>query len=432
MTETLITAFLAALSAGILTFIYMRSSNRNRILHKVNEASQQQAALQSELQSARMDNSRLAAELAAQKSLTEQIRQNYEKIISSMKEDVVKNMQAETERLLKQREEELAKGNRNTMDDILKPLKTSIEDMQKAMQENKESHLKKTTELSEQLKQAVREMREETSNVGKKADVLSEALTGRPKVQGCFGENFLEAILAQEGLVKGLHYTREEVNKSGTRPDFVFHFKEGLEEKDLIVDSKVSLTSFVNYMNATDEEQKKIYLAAHVKSVRSHIDELAGKEYHKQDANSFADYVLMFMPRDLAFRVAQDADPTIWQYAYEKNVLITTEQTIVPFLKIMQLTWTKFEHDSNIQDITAAASDMIERVGLFYDSYIDMGKRLKGLTECYNSGLVKLKDNGKSITTSARKVMMHGAKRRKGAALTIPEDPVQITPDEED
>ncbi|MBQ2037519.1 MAG: DNA recombination protein RmuC, partial [Alistipes sp.] len=106
------------------------------------------------------------------------------------------------------------------------------------------------------LKNAVREMQEKTSDVGRKADSLSEALTGRPKVQGCFGENFLEAILAGEGLQEGKHYSREAANEDLSRPDFVFHFKENLEQKDLIVDSKVSLTAFVDYMNAETEEEK--------------------------------------------------------------------------------------------------------------------------------------------------------------------------------
>ena len=365
------------------------------------------------------------SQIQAQKTLNQDMKATYEKMIASMKESVVNNMKAETEKLLKQREEELTKGNKSTMDDILRPLKSSIDDMQKAMKENADSHLKNTTELSKQLEQAVKDMKDETSSVGKKADILSEALTGKPKVQGCFGENFLESILANEGLIKNMHYTREEANEDRSRPDFVFHFKDGLEEKDLIVDSKVSMTAFVQYMNAETEEEKKIALDQHVRSVRRHINELAAKEYTKKTAKAFADYVLMFMPRDMAFRVALEADPMIWQDAYEKNVLITTEQTIVPFLKIMQLTWNKYQHDSNILEITKAASNMIDRVGAFYDSYKELGKKLNAVCKEYNSGVNKLKDDGKSITTSARQVMKIGVKREKGKEMTVPTEQVQ-------
>lgn len=355
-----------------------------------------------------------------------QAQANYDKALAQMKETVVASMTAETEKLLRKREKELSEGNQSTMDGILKPLKESISAMEKAMKENASSHLETTSRLSEQLKNAVREMQEKTSDVGRKADSLSEALTGRPKVQGCFGENFLEAILAGEGLQEGKHYSREAANEDLSRPDFVFHFKENLEQKDLIVDSKVSLTAFVDYMNAETEEEKASALDRHLKSIRKHIDELARKEYARKNARSFADYVLMFMPRDMAFRVALEADQMLWQEAYKKGVLIVTEQTIMPFLKIMQLTWNKFQHDTNTQKITLAAQNMIDRVAAFYDSYTELGRKLKSLCTEYNKGITKLQDSGQSITTSARQVIFLGIRRSKGKEFTVPEEIVEI------
>ncbi len=364
--------------------------------------------------------------IADMEKMALQTQSNYEKALAQMKETVVASMTAETERLLRKREKELSEENHSSMDGILKPLKESITSMEKAMKDNASSHIETTTKLSEQLKQAVKEMQEKTSDVGRKADTLSEALTGRPKVQGCFGENFLEAILAGEGLESGKHYSREAANDDLSRPDFVFHFKEGLEQKDLIVDSKVSLTAFVDYMNASSEEEKASALDRHIRSVRKHIDELARKEYAKKIARSFADYVLMFMPRDMAFRVALEADPMLWQEAYKKGVLIATEQTIMPFLKIMQLTWNKFQHDTNTQKITAAAQNMIDRVASFYDSYAELGRKLKAVSVEYNKGITKLQDNGQSITTSARQVISIGVRRSKGKEFNVPEEMVEI------
>ena len=355
-----------------------------------------------------------------------QAQANYDKALAQMKETVVASMTAETEKLLRKREKELSEGNQSTMYGILKPLKESISAMEKAMKENASSHLETTSRLSEQLKNAVREMQEKTSDVGRKADSLSEALTGRPKVQGCFGENFLEAILAGEGLQEGKHYSREAANEDLSRPDFVFHFKENLEQKDLIVDSKVSLTAFVDYMNASSEEEKALALDRHIRSVRKHIDELARKEYAKKNSRSFADYVLMFMPRDMAFRVALEADPMLWQESYKKGVLIVTEQTIMPFLKIMQLTWNKFQQDTNTQRITAAAQNMIDRVAAFYDSYSELGRKLKSVCGEYNKGITKLQDNGQSITTSARQVISLGVRRSKGKEFAVPEEMLEI------
>ena len=364
--------------------------------------------------------------IADMEKMSAQTQSNYEKALVQMKETVVASMTAETEKLLRKREKELSDGNHSSMDGILKPLKESIAAMEKAMKENESSHIETTAKLSEQLKQAVKDMQEKTSDVGRKADTLSEALTGKPKVQGCFGENFLETILAGEGLEAGRHYSREAANDDLSRPDFMFHFKEGLEQKDLIVDSKVSLTAFVDYMNAASEEEKASALDRHIKSVRKHIDELARKEYAKKNARSFADYVLMFMPRDMAFRVALEADPMLWQEAYRKGVLIATEQTIMPFLKIIQLTWNKFQHDTNTLKITAAAQNMIDRVASFYDSYSELGRKLKAVCGEYNKGITKLQDNGQSITTSARQVISIGVRRSKGKEFTVPEDTVEI------
>ncbi len=397
----IISAAAAAATASLITWLLVRSHFKSRL-------SSQEDLYRSRLE----DRDRLA-----------QITQrNYEKALRDMKETVVANMTAETERILRNRERELKEENRSNMDDILKPLKESIVKMEKAMNDNRETHIKTDTELKEQLKQAVKEMQDRTSDVGKKADTLSEALTGKPKVQGCFGENFLEDILAREGLEKGKHYSREAANEDLSRPDFVFHFKEGFEQKDLIVDSKVSLTAFVDYMNAETDEEKSSSLERHIKSVRKHIDELCRKDYAKKNANSFADYVLMFMPRDMAFRVALEADPMLWQEAYKRGVLIATEQTIMPFLKIMQLTWNKYRHDRNTAEITKAAQDMIDRVAAFYDSYIRLGKKIREVTGEYNSGIIKLQDHGPSITTSARKVIKAGNIRlSKGRELTVPE-----------
>lgn len=364
--------------------------------------------------------------IADMEKLSRQTQANYDRSLKEMKETMVASMTAETERLLRKREKELAEENQNSMDGILKPLKESISAMEKAMKDNASSHIETSSRLSEQLKQAVKEMQEKTSDVGRKADTLSEALTGKPKVQGCFGENFLDAILAGEGLEEGRHYTREAANDDLSRPDFVFHFKEGLEQKDLIVDSKVSLTAFVDYMNASSEEEKTTALDRHIKSVRKHIDELSRKEYAKKNAKSFADYVLMFMPRDMAFRVALEADPMLWQDAYRKGVMIATEQTIMPFLKIMQLTWNKFQHDTNTQKITQAAQNMIDRVASFYDSYSELGRKLKAVCGEYNKGVSKLQDNGQSITTSARQVISIGVRRSKGKEFNVPEEMVEI------
>lgn len=403
--EIIITSAAAAAIAALGTWLITRSVYTGKL------------QAQEKMHSREMDN---AAKLARQ------AKEDYEKALQEMKKTITATMEAQTQKLLREREEELKKGNRSNMEDILRPLKESIKSMQEAMKDNEKSHVETTAKLSKQLEQAVKDMTEKTNDVGKKADSLSEALTGRPKIQGCFGENFLNDILIREGLKENEHYTREEANADKSRPDFVFHFKDGMEEKDLIVDSKVSLTAYVEFMNADSEEERTEALNKHVKSVRKHIDELAAKDYTKKTSKSFADYVLMFMPMEMAYRTALAADPMLWQDAYDKNVLIVTEQTIIPFLKIMHLTWNKYRHDTRIQEITAAAQMMIDRVADFYTLYIDLGKRLSDAGKVYNTGVGKLREDGHSITTSAKKVIGLGGKLSKGRVLSEPEPIAEI------
>lgn len=409
MTDTIIIAAVAAVIAGLAGWLITRSLFITRL------------KVQEEMHKKEMENA---------ERLAQQAQANYDRTLKEMKETVVASVTAETEKILKKREEELTSGTQSTMDGILKPLKESMAAMQKAMKDNETSHVEVTAKLAAQLDQAVKDMKEKTSDVGKKADSLSEALTGRPKIQGCFGENFLDDILVREGLKEGTHYTREEANQDRSRPDFVFHFKDGFEEKDLIVDSKVSLTAYVEYVNAVSSEEKSAALDRHLKSIRKHIDELSKKEYAKKNAKSFADYVLMFMPMEMAFRVALEADQMLWQEAYQMNVLIVTEQTIMPFLKIMQLTWNKYRHDTRIQEITQAAQNMIDRVADFYDQYGELGKKLKAVGVAYNNGITKLQEGGRSITTSARQVISLGTKLSKGKELNVPETMAEIGSDE--
>ena len=172
--EMIITSAAAAAIAALGTWLITRSVYTGKL------------QAQEKMHSREMDN---AAKLA------QQAREGYEKALLEMKKTITATMEAQTQKLLREREEELKRGNQSNMEDILRPLKESIKSMQEAMKDNEKSHVETTARLSKQLEQAVKDMTEKTNDVGKKADSLSEALTGRPKIQGCFGENFLNDIL---------------------------------------------------------------------------------------------------------------------------------------------------------------------------------------------------------------------------------------------
>ena len=221
-----------ALTAALLTFLVTRmiltDRSRKAISARDMEIARQKAMLE-----------------ASEKSLKE-MKASGDEALKALRAEVT----AQTETILKAREAELSKNNRTQLDEILNPLKESMVQMRKAMDDNAREHVRSATEMKEKFAQAVKEMGQKTSDIGAKAEELTTALTARPKVQGNWGENFLEDILSRDGFEKGLHYDREVANTDLSRPDFRFHFRDGIEEKDLVVDSKVSLTAFVRYVNA--------------------------------------------------------------------------------------------------------------------------------------------------------------------------------------
>lgn len=236
-TQTLIIIIIAAAAVVltfVLTFVIMNSRSKVRIAQKdgcigVLEGTVKER--ETDIRELQERSDAAVAELKANhKAELDKLNQTYQEQLSTVITQVRNELKLEYEESLKAKKEELSTGNKSDMESILNPLKESIENMQKAMKANADEHLQSTTELKEKLAQAVKDMGDRTAAIGTKADNLSEALSGRPKVQGCWGENMLDTILANEGLIKGIHFTREDAREDQSRPDFIFHFKEGEEQ----------------------------------------------------------------------------------------------------------------------------------------------------------------------------------------------------------
>ena len=415
-------------------------------------------------------------ELAACRAVTESLKErlevqknDYEVRLESIKEESEKSLKAFKERsdeelqkqlavvreqlvnstneLLRQREAGLRETNKTGMDlmtatnkanmeALMAPLKASIANMEKAMdasrksmEENKESHDKNTASLAVELRKAIEDIRNQSGSIGAKAEELALALRSKSKIQGIWGETLLDSILEKEGLKEGRDYDREETlrDRAGStvfnedsgkrmRPDFIFHYPDG---KDVVIDAKVSLKDYVDFVNTTDEAMKAACLSAHVASVRTHVRELSAKNYssYVKPPRTSMDYVLMFIPNDSAWRAALGEDPMLWQQAYEKGVLITTEQSIMPFLRIIKMAWTRIEQTRNQEEMVEAARRMLDRVGDFYAKYREIGKRIEQLSAVYGEAENKLKDKGQSIASAARQVVRLGGKVSAGKEL---------------
>lgn len=416
MTQTLIWATLSAVIAAVLTFVITRLSSKNRLAEETLGRDRQIASLESKLDTAQQ---RMAEIQSAHEKSVEELKRAHEQTLNRQLEAVKATMTAETEKILKQREEELSLKAQKTFSDISGNLGRNIESMQKAFEENKKTQAETSAALKERFEGAVKNMEEQTRHIGSKADNLANALRGQNKMQGNWGEAHLENTLDIAGLQKDTDYFREVVlmdrkgvhitNKEtgeGLRVDCILRVDP---EQDIILDSKVSLTAFVDYMETPDENAaaKEAALKRHVRSLRDQVDILARKDYaryYPATGRKTLDYVLMYVPNHPALELAMDNDRSLWRDAYAKKVYIVSDQTLFLTLHLIFLTKRNIEQIRNQEKIIAAAQDMIERVADFAKAHARMGEKLNDALQQYEFCDRKLRDSGQSITVSARKV----------------------------
>lgn len=344
---------------------------------------------------------------------------------------VQEQLKTTTEQLLKQRSEELDKTNRSQMDAIISPLKAVMTEMKKSMDDNRESFTRSTASLGEQLKL----MHAATASLGTEAERLSKALQTGPKVQGDFGEMKLNDLLDKFGFTKGVEYDvqytmrdakgnviRNDDTNDMMRPDVVLHYPD---RKDVIIDSKASLTAFINYVNAENDDERRRALDEHVRSVRRHVDELAEKSYGKysMEGGTTLDFVIMFVPQEAAMQLAVSADASLWNYAFDRNVIITGEQNLFSLLRLLQIAWTQRRQADNQERVFGLANTLVERIGLFVERFDKIEKSIEGVQKTYEEAKKSIKGN-QSFIVPARKLVEIGAKENPRRPLPDIEEDV--------
>lgn len=330
---------------------------------------------------------------------------------------ISERMKLETGEMLKARQKEFSESSNNSIGQIVNPLKENIENLKKVM----EAGSKEQAERNGEMRERIRSLIEHSEAAKKSADELAAAFKHGNKIQGDWGETILEELLAAQGLTKGIHFDTQAVivdsdghpvrGDSGgiMRPDIILHLDE---RREVIIDSKVSMASYVDYVNAETETDRQLYLKAHIESIKRHIKELAAKDYagYVKSPKVSAGYVIMFVPNVGALWIALNAEPDLWRKAAEQNVYIADEQSLYGALKIVRLTWTQVAQAQNHEKVYELANEMIDRVGQFMDRYEAMGKALEKARLEYDNGMRKLTPQGQSIINTSGKLIRLGAK----------------------
>ena len=357
----------------------------------------------------------LTAEREQHKKALEDLQQAQEKALEAARTALA----LENEKTLKAREEALKKEASETMKTITGSLDKDIREMKEAFDAQKKTHAEESSAIRTQFSETVRHLREQTESIGTKAESLASALKGQNKMQGIFGETILENILKAEGLREGHDYDAEfwlrdrrgeilENEESGhrMRPDFALHFPD---ETDVLIDAKVSLSALADYFAATSDEARADASRRNLASVLSHVKELTSKEYQKYVVGrKTLDYVIMFIPNYGAYQLAKQEDPDIFSKAFAQNVLITTEETLIPFLRLIRSAWVQKEQMENIGEIVAAAQAMVDRVALFCEKNAEVEKTLEGAVKKFKENSLRLTGGRQSIVGAARKAIDHG------------------------
>lgn len=356
----------------------------------------------------------LAEKDAAWNDIMKGQEQRFNETMARMSEQM-KNATAD---MLKDRQKEFADSSNQQLGQIVNPLRETIDKMKQTMADT----TLKQTEMSSVLKDNIERSMQQAMAAKKSAEELANALKHGSKVQGDWGEAVLDELLTSQGLVRGIHYDTQAVIRDAQgntvhtddgatlRPDVILHLDQ---RREVIIDSKVSLTAFLDYANADNEAERQRFLKTHIDSLQKHVKELSTKDYsaYVQPPKVRMDYVIMFVPHTGALWTALNAQPDLWRKAMEQNVFIADEQTLFAALRIISLTWTQIRQAENHEQVYRLANEMLDRVGQFMKKYTAIGKALKTATTAYDDAERKLQPSGQSILQTCAKLQKLGAKQ---------------------
>ena len=346
----------------------------------------------------------------------EALTEKYEKQNEALRQEMMLQFNVLASDVLRKNSESLKSANSEQIDALLRPLKENIESFTKTINDGyiKESSSRKLLEV--QIERLVKL----NETIGEEARNLTSALKGNSKVQGDWGEMILETLLENAGLERGINF-ETQLTRDGSgnvlkndegkllRPDVLIKLPDN---HSIIVDSKVSLTAFVDYCNADDENVRIVAGKKHLQSVYAHIDELYAKMY-QNNLKGAADYVMMFIPNESAYIAAVQLDINLWKYAYERGVIIVSPTHLFSVMSIVSQLWRQDKQNRNAMLIAERGGKLYDKLVLFMDSFEKVGKSIDDAMAAYNKSFNQLRTGKGNVLRQAEDMKSLGAKASK-------------------
>lgn len=333
------------------------------------------------------------------------------------------SMRTQFEKEMLERTEQLKKINAEQMKQVVSPLKRELDLLRELVAQSKESSDKNTASLAQSIKSIV----EHDQARDKTTQTLANALKNRGKVQGDWGEQVLTNILRDSGLREGEEYLVQDNVKDETgknlRPDVIV---KGADGTRIIIDSKVSLSAYTDYVGAEDEEQRKSAIKANYESIWKHVEELSNKNY-AAIVDKAVPIVLMFVPNEGSYILAMNHDPSLGSKAYQKGVLVINPTNLVVVLRLILMTWQNTRQEKNYQAIRKAASGIYEKYVTFTESYLTLGRQIDAARATYEKGVGQLREGRGNLSSKLESLLQYGVTTNKH----LPEEMTPILGEEE-
>ena len=426
----IILAFLIALGIGIYIGKTLLAAHSNMdkasLQEKINGLLQQIEQLKNQVnqtveerESIRAEKEALAIQLSKKETDFENLwERNKEQKdeVEKLQEKFTKEFENLANKILEEKTNKFTEQNKENLKNILSPLQDKIQLFEKKVED---TH-KESIDYHAALRQQILGLKEMNEQMSKETLNLTKALKGDSKMQGNWGELILERVLEKSGLEKGREYEVQQsfVTEEGNRvfPDVVINLPDG---KKMIVDSKVTLTAYERYINEEDEAEKAKHLKEHVMALKRHVDQLSEKNYYDLYQMESPDFVLLFVPIESAFALALNEDTSLYNKAFEKNIVIVTPSTLLATLRTIDSMWTNQKQQENALEIARQAGALYDKFEGFVSDLVKIGKKMDEAKIEYQGAMNKLVEGKGNLVTSVEKLKKMGAKAKKALPENI-------------